>query len=144
MNLNPGSQVLVVDDDKVIRFILQAMLEAEGYAVVCAENGLEALKLLSCEHPSQATKLPFELVVLDVMMPHMSGLEMLQEVRKDARLVGLPVLMLTAEASPEDEARGYAAGADFFMAKPFDRRQLLDGVSAALLRHHSAAKGQTN
>jgi DNA-binding response OmpR family regulator len=120
------------------------MLEAEGYAVVCAENGLEALKLLSCEHPSQATKLPFELVVLDVMMPHMSGLEMLQEVRKDARLVGLPVLMLTAEASPEDEARGYAAGADFFMAKPFDRRQLLDGVSAALLRHHSAAKGQTN
>jgi len=142
MNLNPGSRVLVVDDDKVIRFILQAMFEAEGYAVVCAENGLEALKLLACEHPA-ATKLPFEIMVLDVMMPQMSGLEMLQEVRRDARLADLPVLMLTAEASPEDEARGYAAGADFFMAKPFDRRQLLEGVCAALARHHSTNKDKT-
>ncbi|MFO0201901.1 MAG: response regulator, partial [Alphaproteobacteria bacterium] len=128
MTLKTGCRVLVVDDDPFIRHILQAMLEAEGCTVLLAENGAEGLDLLKRE----ICTAPFTLMVLDVMMPKMTGLEMLVELRKDPELCNLPVLMLTAEGKPDDVARGYAAGASFYMTKPFDREQLLGGVQAAL------------
>jgi DNA-binding response OmpR family regulator len=133
MTLEHGSRILVVDDDPFIRHILQAMLEAEGYAVTQAQDGIEGLAALKQEGaPESATLSPFALMVLDVMMPRMNGLEMLQELRKDPHFETLPVLMLTAENKPEDVARGYAAGASFYMTKPFDRAQLLEGIRSAL------------
>jgi DNA-binding response OmpR family regulator len=133
MTLEHGSRILVVDDDPFIRHILQAMLEAEGYAVTQAQDGIEGLAALKQEGaPKSATLSPFALMVLDVMMPRMNGLEMLQELRKDPHFETLPVLMLTAENKPEDVARGYAAGASFYMTKPFDRAQLLEGIRSAL------------
>ncbi len=128
MTLSTGSRVLVVDDDPFIRHILQAMLEAEGCKVLLAENGADGLQVLKDE----SCRAPFALMVLDVMMPKMTGLEMLAELRKDPELNHIPVLMLTAEGKPEDIARGYEAGASFYMTKPFDRDQLLEGVHAAL------------
>lgn len=133
MSLNNGSRILVVDDDPLIRHILQAMLEAEGCTVLLAENGADGLAVLKHE----TSTAPFTLMVLDVMMPKMTGLEMLAEVRNDPKLSDLPVLMLTAEGKSEDVARGYAAGASFYMTKPFDRDQLLKGVHAALQSHSS-------
>jgi DNA-binding response OmpR family regulator len=132
MTLTRGSRVLVVDDDAFIRHILQAMLEAEGCTVVLAENGADGLSVLKYEYVHNPAACPFKLMVLDVMMPKMTGLEMLVELRNDPQLHSLPVLMLTAEGKPEDVARGYAAGASFYMTKPFDRAQLLEGVTAAL------------
>ncbi len=128
MTLTAGCRVLVVDDDPFIRHIVQAMLEAEGCTVLLAENGADGLAVLKHE----TSRAPFTLMVLDVMMPKMTGLEMLAELRKDPELNDLPVLMLTAEGKPEDVARGYAAGASFYMTKPFDRDQLLEGIHAAL------------
>lgn len=135
MSLTDGSRILVVDDDPFIRHILQAMLEAEGCTVLLAENGVDGLAVLKHE----TSRAPFTLMVLDVMMPKMTGLEMLAELRKDPELNDLPVLMLTAEGKPEDVARGYAAGASFYMTKPFDRDQLLEGVHAALHSRRSPA-----
>jgi CheY-like chemotaxis protein len=135
MTLSAGSRVLVVDDDPFIRHILQAILEAEGYVVLLAENGVDGLELLKHQTPLA----PLTLVLLDVMMPKMTGIEMLIELRKDPQLYNLPVLMLTAEGGPEDVARGYAAGASFYMTKPFDREQLLKGIQAALNGPREAA-----
>jgi DNA-binding response OmpR family regulator len=128
MTIEKGSKVLVVDDDPLIRHIVQAILEAEGCNVITADNGAAGLDLLCCQ---RADPLP-KLLVLDVMMPKMNGLELLQELRKNPEFNKLPVLMLTAEDKPEDLARGYGAGATFYMTKPFDRAQLLAGVKAVL------------
>jgi len=130
MTISSGSRVLVVDDDPLIRHIVQAILEAEGCHVLTAHNGAAGLELLNRE----SLREPLTLVVLDVMMPEMTGLELLTELRKNPEHSSVPVLMLTGEDKASDRTRGYEAGASFYMTKPFDRAQLLEGVRAALSR----------
>jgi len=120
-----GKRVLIVDDDPMIRHIVQTILEAEGYHVSLAEDGQEGVNKLR----SESEQTPFDLMVLDMMMPRMTGIEVLSSVREDPAFTALPIIMLTAEAKPGDILGGYAAGASYYITKPFTRDQLLHGIN---------------
>ncbi len=130
--LEPGADapptILVVDDSLTTRTLAHGMLTTRGYRVLEARDGLEALEVLQRE--------PVKLVVSDVQMPRMSGLELLQQVK---RAYGLPVILLTSLVRPEDRQRGLALGADAYLAKHrFDQSQLLEMVHG-LLRSESSS-----
>ncbi len=116
--------ILVCDDDRHTRMLLGAILENDGYDVTTAENGVEALEVLSKEN--------IDLVVLDVMMPKMDGYEFTKKVRERDSL--LPILMLTAKQMPLDEKMGFIAGTDDYITKPIDDEKLLLHVKALLRR----------
>ena len=118
--------VLVADDDADIRTLMALGLRAADVDVVVAEDGRDALRLAHERRP--------DLAVLDISMPYLSGLEVLQELRRDGVLAALPVLLLTARAQESDVARGLAAGADDYMTKPFSPRELRARVEALLER----------
>jgi DNA-binding response OmpR family regulator len=108
--------VLVVDDDDSIRRVVRTVLEADDFEVVEAKDGDEAIQKVSTEHPL--------VVVLDVMMPGLDGVEVCRRVRAD----GTKVLMLTARDDADVEQASKDAGADGFLAKPFSSVELLDKV----------------
>ena len=116
--------ILVVDDDKSTRLLMQALLEAERYTVTLAANGLEALDALEKHH--------IDLVVLDVMMPQMDGYEFTRTLR--AAQNDLPILMVSARQLPQDIKQGFIAGTDDFMVKPVDEEELLLRIRALLRR----------
>ena len=109
-------KVLVVDDDSDIRDLLVVDLEMSGYQVLTAENGHQAEEVAKQELP--------DLIVLDVMMPGRTGYEVLTSLRADDRTNEIPVVMLTALTNDEDVWAGWAAGADYYMTKPFDYGEL--------------------
>ena len=108
--------VLVVDDDDIIRRVVRTVLEADDFEVVEARDGDEAIQKVSSDHPL--------VVVLDVMMPGLDGVEVCRRVRAD----GTKVLMLTARDDADVEQASKEAGADGFLAKPFSSVELLDKV----------------
>ncbi|WP_309400728.1 response regulator transcription factor [Cerasicoccus maritimus] len=116
--------ILVAEDDASIRLGLVDTLESEGYAVVEAANGEEAVALFKDEQP--------DLVLLDIMMPRLSGYDVCREIRKTNAAV--PVLMLSAKSEEIDKVLGLELGADDYITKPFGMRELLARVSAALRR----------
>ena len=122
--------MLAVDDDDVIRGLLQINLELEGYTVVTATDGAQALRTLADARP--------DLVLLDVMMPDVSGWEVLTTMRADAATADVPVVVLSARAMPADVERGLALGADRYVTKPFDPTDLMT-VVADLLAERGAA-----
>lgn len=109
--------VLVVDDDPGIRDYVGDLLEMEGHEVRFAEDGPTALESISASRP--------DCVFLDVMMPGMSGHEVLAEIRRADGGPQLPVVMVTAAAGEAQSWQAWTAGVDFFLAKPFDADQLL-------------------
>jgi two-component system, sensor histidine kinase and response regulator len=111
----PSPRVLVVDDEAVNRSLLRSILRVE-YEIVEAESGVGALE--------QLTRREFDLVLLDVMMPGMSGYDACRRIKEQTGGVFLPVVLLTALDAQEDRNEGLAAGADDFLSKPFDRREL--------------------
>ncbi|MBQ2953394.1 MAG: response regulator transcription factor [Clostridia bacterium] len=116
--------ILVVDDDKNTRLLMQAILEAERYTVSLAASGLEALDLLESTH--------IDLILLDVMMPGMDGYEFTRTLR--AARSDLPILMVSAKQLPSDIKQGFIAGTDDFMVKPVDEEELLLRIHALLRR----------
>jgi len=116
MSHNNKSTILIVDDEIVSRYTVEALLSSEGYTLVFAEDGEEALQ-------KAATLIP-DLMLLDVMMPGMDGFEVCQQLRANPRLAELPVVMVTALDDRESRLRGLEVGADDFMSKPFDRAEL--------------------
>ena len=116
--------ILVVDDNDDSLRIIQTVLQNNGYAVRTARSGPEALDLVQKEVP--------ELILLDVMMPEMSGFEVLERLRADAPTARVPVIMLTAKAQDEDVIGGYQKGADYYITKPFTTKQLLYGIRLVL------------
>ena len=123
------AKILVAEDDANIRLGLAATLESEGYAVTAASDGAQALKL----YPQDK----YDLVVLDVMMPKMSGYDVCRELRaKGARV---PVLLLTAKGEEIDKVVGLKLGADDYVTKPFGVQELLARVEALLRRSRMAA-----
>lgn len=110
------STILIVDDEIVSRFTVKILLESEGYNLIFAENGEEALK--------KAIEFVPDLMLLDVMMPGMNGFQVCQQLRANPRLAELPVVMVTALDDRESRLRGIEVGADDFMSKPFDRAEL--------------------
>ena len=121
---------MVVDDDKNTRLLFRTVLEAENYNVVTASNGEEALEVLDREH--------IDLVVLDIMMPKMSGYEFTKEIRGTDE--NLPILMVSARQLPEDKHKGFLVGTDDYMTKPIDQEELLLRIKALLRRAKIASE----
>jgi diguanylate cyclase (GGDEF)-like protein len=121
-----GKRILVVDDDRNLRKIIQTNLELAGYDVSTAANGEEALKLLDSMQP--------DLIVLDVMMPIMDGYEVARRVRRHPSNTHVPIIMLTAKSEVEDKLAGFEAGADDYITKPFGPQELLARVKAKIRR----------
>lgn len=118
-------RILIAEDDKNLRNILSATLNRENYTVVAAENGKTALDLFCGEK--------FDLVVTDVMMPVMDGNELCSAVRRISPEI--PVLMLTALETIDDKEKGFGAGADDYLTKPFALKELLLRIKALLRRY---------
>ena len=116
--------ILVVDDEKTVRSLLVDLLEMEGHHVIEAADGPEALYRL---HVGGV-----DLVLLDVMMPGMSGIEVLTEIRRDEEFPRMPVLMLTAAGDDLTTWAGLTAGADVYLEKPFEQASLLAWVDRLL------------
>ncbi len=125
-------KVLVVDDEKDLAELLDYNLKKEGYAVLCAGDGLEALRLVQSEAP--------DLVVLDIMLPGMQGLEVLKALKKKPGTQAIPVILLTAKSEELDKVLGLELGADDYVTKPFSPRELVARVKAVLRRVSSAGK----
>ena len=116
--------ILVVDDDKSIRFVLKEILEANGYVVFCAKDGEEAFDVLAGEY--------VDLAIVDIMMPKLNGYEFTKELRSFNQ--DFPILMISAKDMPEDRKLGFLAGIDDYMSKPIDPDELLLHVKALLRR----------
>ena len=116
--------ILVVDDDPVIQKLLAVNFEMEGYRVITASDGEEALEQVAAEHPG--------VVVLDVMMPKLDGIEVTRRIKADPGTRSTPVLLLSAKAQAKDIAIGMEAGADAYLTKPFEPLDLLERVAALL------------
>ena len=121
-----GRHLLIVDDDDRIRELLKEYLAREGYRTTGAAHAAAARRLMEL--------IEFDLVVLDVMMPGESGLELTSWVRSKAQLSKTPVLLLTARGEPSDRIDGLSRGADDYMSKPFDPKELSLRVDAILRR----------
>ncbi len=122
----PSALILVADDDEDIRRLLRFRLERAGYGVVEARDGEEALALALEHRP--------DLAVMDVMMPKATGYEVTRRLREDESTRRIPVILLTARAQEADVSRGFEAGADDYLRKPFSPQELRARVQAILGR----------
>ncbi|QOY85643.1 response regulator transcription factor [Paludibaculum fermentans] len=125
------SRILVVEDEQHLAEGLRFNLEAEGYQVEVVDNGEAALALLVPEVPSPQS-LAFDVVVLDVMLPGKDGFTVISELRQSGQFI--PTLMLTARGHPDDVLRGFSAGADDYLTKPFDLGILIARLRGLLRR----------
>lgn len=123
-----AKKVLSVDDDPMIRDLVKEILEAEGFIVESAENGQLGL----CKLEQDGFNQDLALIVLDVSMPIMSGLELLTTLKERNLAPDVPVIMLTGEAKHEDMLKGYNIGADYYITKPFTRLQLKHGLELVI------------
>lgn len=121
-----GRLILVIDDDRNLRKIIQTNLELAGYEVTTAANGAEALEILDTMQP--------DLVLVDVMMPAMDGYELTRRIRAHPSNTRVPIIMLTAKGEVEDKLAGFDAGVDDYMTKPFGPQELLARVKAKIRR----------
>ena len=117
-------KILIADDEPNIVISLEYLLQREGYTVLVARDGQEALDTIVRERPA--------LVLLDVMMPHKSGFEVCQAVRANESVQTTKILMLTAKGRETDVAKGLALGANAYMTKPFSTRELVQKVAELL------------
>lgn len=119
----PGKKILVVDDDTTTVELVKLYLNRDGYRVLTAYDGLEALQIARSSHP--------DLIVLDLMLPGMNGLEVCRTLRSES---DIPIIMLTAMTTDDDRLRGLDIGADDYITKPFSPRELAARVRAVLRR----------
>ena len=123
--------ILIVDDEKDIIELLSYNLAKEGYSVLTARNGRQALEMAK-EGP--------DIIVLDIMMPEMTGLQVIQELKKEKSTASIPVLFLTAKGSETDEVVGLTVGADDYITKPVQMSVFVARVQAALRRQEQMAE----
>jgi CheY-like chemotaxis protein len=124
------ARVLVIDDEPDVRWLLRLSLERIGHEVLLAEDGLRGVAMAQRQKP--------DIIVVDLMMPVMDGYGVLDALAKDARTSHLPVLVLTAKALPEDQARSVEAGARRFLTKPFDPEELAEELARVLADDQAA------
>ena len=110
-------KILTCDDEKHIVRLIQVNLERQGYEVITAYNGVECLEKVKEDRP--------DLIVLDVMMPEMTGFEVLETLKKDPETENIPVIMLTARAQDSDVLRGWQSGGECYLTKPFNPMELI-------------------
>ncbi|GBD22440.1 Alkaline phosphatase synthesis transcriptional regulatory protein PhoP [bacterium HR29] len=126
---NQGATILVVEDDEALRFAVRRQLEREGYTVLTAARGDDGLKVARERRP--------DLIVLDVMLPGLDGMQFCRLLRRDQQT---PIIMLTALGGESDRVAGLDMGADDYLAKPFSMRELLARIRALLRRTRSASR----
>ncbi|MBZ9687792.1 response regulator transcription factor [Clostridium estertheticum] len=121
-----GEKILVVDDEEHIQELIKFNLEKSGYKVICAGDGIEAIKLVKEQLP--------QLMLLDLMLPGMDGLDVCKEIRKDSSMANMPIIMITAKGEEIDKIIGLELGADDYITKPFSVRELVARIKAILRR----------
>ena len=124
-------RILVVEDVPLGLAVLRTRLEAEGFTVLTARDGIEALEQAREGHP--------DLMLLDLMLPRLSGERVCQELRADPRTRTLPIVVLSARVQEAERLRALAAGADAFIAKPYDMARLVEEIHARLAAGRRAA-----
>ena len=122
----PSTTVLLVEDDPVILRLLEVNFELEGYGVLLAHDGAEGIELARSSSP--------DLIISDIMMPNVSGIELVQTLKADAATAGIPIILLSAKAQSADVRAGMEAGADDYVTKPFEPLELVEHVQALLSR----------
>ncbi|MBM3132146.1 MAG: response regulator transcription factor [Chloroflexi bacterium] len=128
-----GYRILAVDDEERILNFLKSKLNASGYEVLTAQNGVEALEKVRAEEP--------DLVLLDVLMPRMDGIETLKQLRTFS---SVPVIVLSAKGSDTDKVKGLNLGADDYISKPFNPSELLARIEAVKRRANSSDQKKAN
>ncbi len=113
-------KVLVVDDDKTTRKMLSLILRSKGYEVITAENGMEGLQKVGMEQVN--------LILTDMNMPYMDGIEFTKQVRSNPEISNIPIVMLTTEADEEEKQRAYKAGVDDYLVKPATAEQIVESM----------------
>ncbi len=116
--------IIVVDDNHDLVEIVRITLESKGFNVRRAYDGLQVFYVLKQQKP--------DLVILDILMPQMDGLEVLARLKCNPATASIPVILLTEKGEPEDLIKGYERGAEYYIPKPFTKNQLLDGVNSIL------------
>ncbi len=129
--MRDSPRVLVVDDEADLVELLSYNLRQAGYEPIPAFNGLEAIQAASRHNPN--------LIVLDIMMPEMSGVEVARRLRADPKSARIPIIMLTARASEHDQVVGLSVGADDYVTKPFSPKVLIARIEAVLRRSTDAS-----
>jgi len=122
--MDTNKTVMVVDDNPDIITIVKTILEGKGYNVFSAFSGAELLNMLKGQKP--------DLIILDIMMPEMDGLEVLSRLKAMSDTATIPVILLTAKVQYEDVLGGYKLGADYYITKPFTSTQLVNGINLLL------------
>ena len=122
----PSAKILAVDDDVGLLQLINEMLARQGYEVLLAENGQQAIEVATRERP--------DLMLLDVMMPDMDGFEVCRELRANPDTEGILIIFVTAKSKLEDKEDGFGAGGDDYLTKPFSMRELVLRVNATLER----------
>ena len=117
-------KILVVDDDKTTRKLLNLFLKAKGYEVVTAENGLDAMEKLGTEN--------INLVVTDMNMPYMDGIELTKNLRSDDNWKNIPIVMVTTEADEDEKKKAMDVGVDDYLVKPANAEQITDSIKRIL------------
>ncbi len=122
--MDKNKTIMVVDDNPDIITIVKTILEGKGYSVFSASSGAELLNMLKGQKP--------DLIILDIMMPEMDGLEVLSRLKAVSGTATIPVILLTAKVQYEDVLGGYKLGADYYITKPFTSTQLVNGINLLL------------
>lgn len=135
--MNNLSKILVIDDDTRLRSLLGRFLEENGFEVSLAKDAIEALELIK---NNEISKINFDLLIVDVMLPNLNGIDFTSEFRKK---YSTPVIMLTARGEPDDRIKGLESGADDYMPKPFEPKELLLRINN-ILKRISNPKQQSN
>ncbi|MCK9171644.1 MAG: response regulator transcription factor [Treponema sp.] len=125
-------KILIVDDEAPILELVRYNLEKEGYGTVTAENGTEALRLARSENPS--------LVILDLMLPDMSGLDVCRVLKNDTKTMAVPIIIVTAKTEDADIVAGLELGADDYVTKPFSPKVLIARIKSVLRRMENAGR----
>jgi two-component system phosphate regulon response regulator PhoB len=120
------ANILLVEDEKSIITLIKYNLEKEGFKVFCSETGEDALKVIKEKTP--------DLVILDWMLPDTSGIDVCRQIKIDKKLKNIPVLILTAKGEPDDKIKGLEVGADDYVTKPFNNKELLLRVKSLIKR----------
>ncbi len=122
--IKSNKTILLVDDEPNILAPLEFLVKQEGYHTLTASNGRQALQLIKETKP--------DLVILDVMMPEMNGLETAREIRSHSEWANIHIIFLTAKGTTEDKINGYGAGGEIYLTKPFDNDELIGTVNEIL------------
>lgn len=129
-----AAHILVVEDEPSQREVMVYNLEAEGYRVTCADNGDDAMLVIAEDMP--------DVIVLDWMMPHLSGIEVCRQIKSNPDTRAIPVIMLSAKSEEVDRVRGLETGADDYVVKPYSVSELMARVRGQLRRVRPATVGQ--